>query len=286
MTSSEPHIGSPTLRLGAYGLQLTGIEGAEASLVRAEAAWPSFDLEVHVTEPEDGSEYLDRETARIRLRTGGWIGIDRAAGRAVFAVPEALSAEELVHPLLAPVAAVAAHWHSRESLHGGGFAFQDRAWGVIGDRMGGKSSLLAALAQRDVAVVADDVLVVEGRDVFAGPRTVDLRADAAQQLGIGDNIGVAGARERWRLRLPSVQPRLRLNGWIFTVWGDTHELVRLPASETLVRLLRNRATNVRPDRPEAFLQLSALPAWELRRPRSWDGLERSVEGLLGAVARA
>ena len=86
---------------------------------------------------------------RIRLRTGGWIDIDRTAGRAVFAVPEALSAEELVHPFLAPVAAVAAHWHGRESLHGGGFALGDRAWGIIGDRMGGKSSLLAALAQHD-----------------------------------------------------------------------------------------------------------------------------------------
>jgi len=263
---------------------LTGIEGAETSLVRADIEWPTFELEVHVAESEAGSEHLDRDIARVRLRTGGWIDIDRTAGRAVFTVPKVLSAEELVHPFLAPVAAVAAHWHGRESLHGGAFAAHNRAWGIIGDRMGGKSSLLAALAQHDIPVISDDVLVVEGLDVFAGPRTVDLRGDAARQLGIGDNIGVAGARERWRLRLPPVQPRLRLSGWIFTVWADADALVRLPASQTLVRLLRNRATNVPPRSPGDFVQLSALPAWELRRPRSWDGLERSVEGLLGAVA--
>src|SRR3954447_11359018 len=193
MTSHSQHVGqSRRQQFGAYGLRLSGVEGAENALVPADLSWPSFDLQVRVADSSPGSEHLDQTRARIRLRTGGWIEIDRLRGRALFTVPEALSAEELVHPFLAPVAAVAAHWNRRESLHGGAFAVDGRAWGLIGDRMGGKSSLLAALAERRICVVSDDVLVIDGSDVFAGPRTVDLRADAAQRLGIGENIGTAG----------------------------------------------------------------------------------------------
>ena len=97
-------------------------------------------------------------------------------------MPAPLSADELVHPFLAPAAALFAHWHGREGLHGGALALGGTAWGVIGDRLGGKSSLLAALAVSGTDVVCDDVLVLDGREVYPGPRTVDLREDAAAAL--------------------------------------------------------------------------------------------------------
>jgi hypothetical protein len=272
--------------LGAYGLRISGVQGAESVLVRAEAGWPSLDVVTRIGALEAVGEVVDDDHARIRLRTGGWIELDRDRGLARYTVPAPLSTEELVHPFLAPAAAVCGYWHGRESIHAGGIALGSAAWAVVGDRLGGKSSLLAALAAEGTDIVCDDVLVIDGRGVFAGPRTVDLREDAAAQLGVGEAIGLAGARERWRLRLEPLDRHLTLGGFVFTEWADETGMRRLPASQTLERLFRNRSLRVPPRDPAAFLQLSALPAWELRRPRSWASLPAALELLLGVLADA
>ena len=168
-------------RLGAYGLRLAGVAGAEEALVPASEDWPLVRLCVRAGTDDAGAERFDDRRAHLRLRTGGYIDIDRDQGLAVFTVPSPLSPEALVHPYLAPVAAVTAHWYGRESFHAGGIAIGGTAWAIVGDRHSGKSSTLAALAQRGVDVVSDDVLVVQGLEPFAGPRTVDLRRRRARQ---------------------------------------------------------------------------------------------------------
>ena len=270
--------------LGAYGLRIAGIPDGASLLAAAEPGWPAVEIAVEVGDLDAEAEYLDEGRALLRLRTGGWIELQRNPGSARFVVPAPLSTDELVHPFLAPAAAVFAHWHGREGLHGGGLAVGGTAWGVIGDRLGGKSSLLAALAAGGTDVVCDDVLVLAGREAFSGPRTIDLREDAAAALGVGEEIGVAGARERWRLRLPPLGRPLSLGGWVFTDWADDVRMERLPASETLVRLYRNRSITVPPRDPAALLHLSALPAWELRRPRSWASVPATLELLLETLS--
>ncbi len=270
--------------LGAYGLRIAGIPDGASLLAAAEPGWPAVEIAVEVGELDAEAEYLDEGRALLRLRTGGWIELQRNPGSARFVVPAPLSTDELVHPFLAPAAAVFAHWHGREGLHGGGLAVGGTAWGVIGDRLGGKSSLLAALAAGGTDVVCDDVLVLAGREAFSGPRTIDLREDAAAALGVGEEIGVAGARERWRLQLPPLGRPLSIGGWIFTDWADDVRMERLPASETLVRLYANRSITVPPRDPAALLQLSALPAWELRRPRSWASMPATLELLLDTLS--
>jgi hypothetical protein len=271
--------------LGAYGLRISGIPGGNSLLGRAGEDWPALEVAVEVRALDAHAEQVDDERALLRLRTGGWIKLRRDPGSALYVVPTPLSTDELVHPFLAPAAALFAHWHGREGLHGGALALGGTAWGVIGDRFGGKSSLLAALAVGGTDVVCDDVLVLEDRTAFPGPRTIDLREDAATVLAVGEEIGVAGARERWRLRLGPLERALSIGGWVFTEWADKLELKRLPASETLARLFRNRSIRVPPREPAAFLQLGALPAWELRRPRSWSSLPETL-GLLLAVLTA
>jgi len=270
---------------GAYGLRLAGLAGCEQLLVAAEQGWPQIRIDITVS-PDTAApdEQLDRRKALVRLRTGGWIEIDRASGLAAYFVQERLSDEAIVHPFLAPVAIVASHWHSRETIHGGAFVVDGTAWGLVGDRLGGKSSLLAALATRGVDVLADDLLVLDESTAFAGPRTIDLREDAASALGLGESIGRAGARERWRLRLAAIPASAPIGGWIFVGWGDDVDIRRLRGAEAVERLFGSRGIRAAPSKPEHILQLSALPAWELRRPRSWSSLPHAVEDLLSTVA--
>jgi len=269
---------------GAYGLRLAGVAGVEEALVPAAEDWPLVRLSVRIRTDDAGLERFENRRAHLRLRTGGYVDIDRDQGTAVFTVPSPLSPEALVHPYLAPVAAVTAHWYGRESFHAGGIAIGGVAWAIVGDRHSGKSSTLAALAQRDVDVVSDDVLVVEELQPFAGPRTVDLRADAAAVLGVGDGLGRVGARDRWRMRLAPLDRPLTLGGWVFTSWAEETALVPVPGSETLARLLQHRGLTVPPEQPAAFLPLSALPAWELRRPRSWDALPGALDRLIETLS--
>ena len=131
-----------------------------------------------------------------------------------------MSDQALVHPYLAPAAAVIARWLGREPFHAGAFALDGGAWGVLGEREAGKSSLLAWLSLQGRSVVCDDMLVVAGDTVFAGPRSVDLRRETAVRLGAGEELGMIGARERWRVGLPPIEPEVPLAGWVFLEWGD------------------------------------------------------------------
>ena len=165
--------------------------------------------------------------------------IDRRGASVRFEVPHALRPDELVHPYLAPAAAVIGRWLGRESVHAGAFAVDDRALGIVGTREAGKSSTLAWLALAGTEVLCDDLLVIDGRSTFTGPRSIDLREDAAARLGAGEAIGVTGARERWRLRLGPAGDRHVLAGFVFLTWGDGVTVRSLGAGE---RLAAARAT--------------------------------------------
>ena len=282
MSSSTP-LAHTNFPLGAYGLRIAGLPDAGSLLAAASADWPLVDVTVEVGDLSVVDEHLDDDLGRLRLRTGGWLELQRDPGRARYVVPAPLTTDALVHPYLAPAAAVFAHWHGCEGVHGGALAIDGTAWGVVGDRFGGKSSLLAALAVSGTEIVCDDVLVIDDGMAYSGPRTIDLREDAAAALEVGEPLPDTGARERWRLRLAPLDRQPTLGGWVFTEWADELELRRLPASETLARIYRNRSITVPPKDPAAFLQLSSLPAWELRRPRSWASLPETLELLLDVL---
>jgi hypothetical protein len=259
------------------------MDGVEELLVPAEAAWPHVRLHARVDRSTLEHEYVDGERARIKLRSGGDILVERRSGRAEFTVPQALTPHELVHPYLAPVAAVMAHWLERDSFHAGAFERDGAAIAVLAEREGGKSSTLAQLAILGRRVVCDDMLVVEEGSALAGPRSLDLRQATAEALGAGTHLGRVGARERWRLVLDPVRPRLPLRAWVFLAWGERLEAERLPARETVKRLFANLGLRL-PPRPDAILELATLPAWELRRPLGLAGLDETVDYLIATVS--
>jgi hypothetical protein len=259
-------------RLGAYGISLRGLEEASELLVPVGEDAPEYDVESAVRSPETGPEHVDDDGAELRLLSGGRVLIDRGAGSVRFEVPHAVRPDEIVHPYFAPAAAVINRWLGRESVHAGAITVGGRALGVVGEREAGKSSTLAAWALGGGEVLCDDLLVVDGRATFVGPRSIDLREDAAAQLGAGEAIGVTGARERWRLQLAPVGDGQVLVGFVYLVWGDDVAVRRLGVAERLERLVPQRGLRLGPARPDAVLELATLPAWEISRPRSWAAL--------------
>ncbi len=207
--------------LGAYGFRLTGVPEARELLVEAPDAWPRLEL---VRVAPDGDRPLVEEVtadhARLWVPGGGWAELDRAASRARIRVPPGTTDGALVHPFLASVALAMSRWRGHEGFHGGGIVAGDGVWGVLGDKTAGKSTMLAWLSLQGVGIMSDDVLIIDGTTVLAGPRSVDLREEAAERLGAGEPMGKVGARDRWRVPLAPVTAELPLRGWITLAWGD------------------------------------------------------------------
>ncbi len=280
---AESRQARPRGEVGAYGLRLENVERARPLLVQACPAWPRLGIYRKLATGEAEHESLSDQAALLKLQSGGEITIDRRRGKATFVLPYRVRTAELVHPLLAPVAAVMAYWLGRESFHASGFVAGGGVWGLVGERGSGKSTTVARLALEGIAIACDDLLVVEDSAVFAGPRSVDLRREAAERLGTGEPLGVVGARERWRLRVGPVPNRLRLAGWIFLTWGERVQAVQLGPAERLARFHANRAVNVPPRDPATLLDLAAFPSWEVSRPEGWDSLPGVIECLLDTV---
>lgn len=272
-------------RLGAYGFWLTGLDGASDVLGEAPPGWPELSI---VRAAPDGDrppvERVTADHASVWVPSGGWAELDRAAGRAEIRAPEGTTDGALAHPFLASVALVASRWRGHEGFHGGGIVAGGGVWGILGDKTAGKSTALAHLAVRGVGIMSDDVLIVDGTTVLAGPRSVDLRKDAAAQLGAGEPMGQVGARHRWRVPLAPVAAELPLRGWVTLAWGDRLAVEPLRGAQRFQALLPHRGVRLVPPDPARLVALSALPHLRFTRPRDWDGLAAASDRLLDAIA--
>jgi hypothetical protein len=274
-----------TAAAGCYGFRLNGVQRALRLLVTAPADWPELTL---ATAPPGGAQVpavdvVGSSSATLPLHGTGWMEISRDGPRVTFHLPDGAADEELVHPYLAPGAAVLARWAAREAFHAGAVVAGEGAWAVLGERETGKSSTLAWLALGGHAVLADDLVVLDGTDALAGPRCIDLRGDAAARFGAGEPLGVVGTRERWRLALDGVPARVPLRGWIVLEWGDEVAVEPVRGAERLLRLIPHRSVRLEPPAAGALVELASLPVLAFRRPRRWDALEVAGERLLAAI---
>jgi hypothetical protein len=274
--------------VGAYGLRIRGADEAESSFVSVPDHWPELEIVREVGETDEAEGYFEADAAQVVLEaSGGVVKLERDPPRALFRLPGTFRDDALVHPYLAPAAAVHSVWLGRPSFHGGAVVVGGAAFGVLGERGQGKSSLLATLSLGGCDVLCDDLLVLDGPTAFAGPRSIDLREDGHAALGAGEPLGRLGSRDRWRLRLGSIAPAVPLRGWITLGWGDDISALPIPPAERIAILLRHASLTVVADtHPLTLLELAGLPAWELVRPRSWDAVDRAAETLLAAIAGA
>jgi len=273
---------------GAYGLALPDVPGAGELLVPAPESWGEWRLTVRTppaSAPPAG-ETVGPEHARVRLSGGGWVELDRAARSSTYLLETAPSDSELVHPHLAATAAICARWQGWSCIHSGAVVVDGGAWGLLGDKQAGKSSTVAWFALESAAeVLCDDVLVIDadGR-ALAGPRCIDLREDAARHFAVGEALGVVGARARWRMRLEQTRPAVPLRGWVELAWGDSLAIEPLGPAQLLPAIVRNFSVRLMPTDGEALMDLAALPAWRLTRPRSLGGLPDAGKLLLDALS--
>jgi hypothetical protein len=212
-----------------------------------------------------------------------WPAIERTPGRLVYRLDERPDDRDMVHPYLAPAAAVAARWAGRETFHAGAVVTAAGAWALLGDKENGKSTTLAWLALHGHDVLVDDLLVLDGVHALAGPRCIDLREGAAQRLDAGEPLGMVGLRERWRVTLGPVAPAVPLRGWIALGWGDELAIEPVRGSERMLALIPYRAVALEPRAPQDLMALASLPVWRLRRPREWQSLVPAAERLLEAI---
>jgi hypothetical protein len=246
--------------------------------------WPEIAVEVRVQpEPPQMVEWGPNR-ARHPLRGGHQIEIRREPPAVDLVLSRPTIAECVVAPHLTSAASTIALWAGRAALHAGVFLHDGAAWALLGDKGHGKSSTLGWLATSGVPIVTDDLMVCDGDEVLAGPRCVDLRADAARRLGTGRDLGVIGTRERWRIDLPPCPPRAPLRGWIFLQWGTEVAVERLSPIDRLSRLAPHRAIAVPWEDPVALLDLAARPAFVWHRPKGWRTIEDSVATLLAEIA--
>lgn len=269
------HGGAGSARSGAYGFRIAGLPGAGPLLSRLPVDSPLLRVEWAMEEQALTISGVGENRARFQVAGSAPVVIDiwRDPLRARFSGLRRPDEQAFVHPFLSLVAATVANWLGQEAFHSGAFLLDGKAWALLGEKEDGKSSMLCHLATQGFDVLTDDLLVVDRGVALSGPNSLDLRAGTAQHLGVGENLGIVGERERWRVVTRPTAQRVPLAGWLSLGWAETVELVHIPVSRRVPMLLESSMLKLPARHPERLLALAALPAWELRRPRRWDSLE-------------
>jgi hypothetical protein len=273
-----PEDGARTRR-GAYGVAATGLEAEDRLLVAAESHWPTVRIVVDPRPAGPGGTLLEDDRALYPDAPAGHVEVDRRSGVATFRGADRLTPDAIVHPRLGMLGALYAQWlPGRMAFHAGAFVDGGRAWAVVGERHDGKSTLMAAIALAGLPVLGDDTLVLDGMRCLSGVRCVDLRPDAADHLGVREAVATVRRGARDRLLLDGPPPEAPLAGWFFLKWADELAIRALDTPERIERIARRQGWHRRGvTDPARLLDVAALPAWELSRPRDWAHLPQALE---------
>ncbi|MGI8800556.1 MAG: hypothetical protein ACR2KV_00045 [Solirubrobacteraceae bacterium] len=276
---TTPQGGGNGRALGVYGLQIDGLTQAACWMQPLRGA-AGLAVELSTAAGHARSSRVDADNADIELRGGGRLVMHRGSGRAEFAFTDRPTAADLLHPYLAPAAALAQIWVGAEALHAGALAAPAGAVLLLGGKEAGKSTTLAWLAvERRVAVLADDLAVLVAGAVLAGPRCLDIRpSDAFPGYGLGGDVRRG---DRLRLPLAPVASAVPVAGVAVLRWAARIQIGRVPVRDRLGELLGQRMfrAHLAADLP-AILDLAARPMITVARPRGAEGLAAAGDALL------
>lgn len=258
------------------------MEAVQALAAANGEPWPELRIERRVAPADTVARGFGGRRACFSLPQGRLL-LERARQTITTVTPKPLPDDALVHPHLTVAGAMWARWLGRDAFHGGAVAIGGGAWALLAQKEGGKSTLLGQLAGTGHAVVADDMLILDDGQLYAAPRCVDLRPDAADALERNEVELVRDASRR-RVPLRDVPLHMPLHGLVHLEWGERVEVRTVPVAERIERLRPHNNFVGVPARPATLLELAALPHLELRRPRGLDSLEASAEALRAAIA--
>lgn len=266
-------------QLGVYGLRIDGLDGAEPWMQPQPANAPLVRVIATEADPDTSRSHVDAESADIGLLDGGRLRARKSDGVLRYELPEVPPASDLLHPYLAPGAALLWQWAGHEALHAGAVALGDGAVLVVGQKESGKSSILAWLAEHEsITVLADDLAIVRNGEVLAGPRSIDLRTEDA----IPGSVSVRGGHRR-RLTLPPGPTSLPVRGTVVLRWGEVSSLEQMGGKQRLTALAAERSYYLIDGDPATLLKLAALPMATISRPRT-ETVAQSAQTLLQLFA--
>lgn len=275
--------GTSTAR-GAYGLRLSQpLE--DRFLLDVPADVPAWELQWRPGTYDEGTaERVGEDEAVVNLQPPGRAHIQRHAQRSTLYLENEPKTEAWPHPHLSSTAVVTARWLGRHAFHAGAFVHEGKAWAVLGARNDGKSSALAWLALQGLAVLADDIVLIDQDRVLAGPRCLDLRQSAHEHLQAGTYIGQIGTRERWRIPLGAAPYSAPFAGWIALAWDQDLATPTVRAAQRLPLLLGQRGLLIQETDEVGWLSLLARPMVQLRRPQDWATMGTAIEALLSKLS--
>jgi len=195
-----------------------------------------------------------------------------------FSFPTSMPDADLLHPCLTAACALVWQWAGREALHAGAFALDGDQGAVLvfGPKESGKSSTLAHLTRElGLAVLADDLAVIDQQQVLAGPRCLDMRG-AADGQPVRD-------RRRARIDLDEAPRALPVSATVVLRWGETVSVGSVAPSERLAEIAAQRTYPPLAGDPATLLWLASLPMLALTRPHEVSQLRETTELLISAL---
>jgi hypothetical protein len=275
-----------------YGLRLSGLPAPVGEhLVPVEPGAPEVAVELHLgSNPSDNPSddaWCSGDTLVLARAGGPRHEVRRSPPSGSISVVAPPTPAVLAQPLLVIIAAAHNRWRGALTLHGAAFEMGGRAWALVAEKEGGKSTIMAGLASRGIGVLTDDLVVVHEGDVLPGPRGVDLRPATAERLGKGVMIGVVAGQPRYRITVPAPPLRVPLAGIVSLCWsrGPGVSIDRLNVEERLRCVAGNEALGVMGPQPvEVVFDVIGLPMYRLSRPRSWDVHEEVLDSLVALAS--
>lgn len=228
------------------------------------------------------------DRVQIGLADGSYLDAVNAGGglyRASLSGGLPRSLDDLVHPYLAPIAALVHRWRGVPALHGAALSNSHGAIGLIGQRESGKSTTAEALIDSGMWLLSDDLIVLEEHRVLPGPLSVDLRPAGAQLLQTSGDWVRGGERLRRLAPEPSIPAgATTLQLLVHLAFGPTTRVHPIPAAHRLTALASQLYWPGIGSPARDLLELTTIPQFIIERPFGAQGLKQTlqiVNGLIG-----